>query len=403
MPEPIPFPAPTRLAARSAVVVGGGIGGLACAIALRRAGLTVQIIERARKLREVGAGLQLTPNATRILRDMGLMPRLEEVAVAPRALDVRSGRSGSTLARAEYGPATTRFGAPFMVVHRADLQKILADTAEAEGCAIALDSELTSLEPSARSVRAVVRQGQNLFAHGADILIGADGVRSTVRNHLYAGYDGRKGPPAGPVFAQRVAYRTTINAPDNYPPEVRLYLGPNAHLVAYPVKGGNTLNIVAIVKETKPVGRWNAPGNSLDVLRPFANWAPEVLKLLESAPHFLCWGLYDIAPLPRWSFGRMTLLGDAAHAMLPFLAQGAAQSIEDAAELARALQHNSDAEAALHAYEAARRARTARIQTDARRNGSIYHFSGPARIARDLVIRRTGQGLLDRYDWIYSA
>ncbi|MGE4373189.1 MAG: FAD-dependent monooxygenase [Xanthobacter sp.] len=400
MPDLISFPAPARLAARSAVIVGGGIGGLACAIALRQAGLTVQVVERAHKLREVGAGLQLTPNATRILRDMGLLARLEEVAVSPRALDVRSGRNGATLARADYASAAARFDAPFMVVHRADLQKLLADAAEAEGCAIALDSELASLEPSARNVRAVVRQGQDLITHGADILIGADGVRSTVRSHLYAG---RKGPPAGPVFARRVAYRTTINAPDDYPPEVRLYLGPNAHLVAYPVKGGETLNIVAIVKETHPVGRWNAPGNSGDVHRAFSNWAPEVRKLLESAPHFLCWGLYDIAPLPQWSFGRMTLLGDAAHAMLPFLAQGAAQSIEDAAALARALQQNSDAEAALHAYEVARRTRTARIQTGARRNGVIYHLSGPPRLARDLVIRRTGQGLLDRYDWIYKA
>lgn len=395
MPDPIPFRAKPKMAARSAVIVGGGIGGLTCALALRRAGLAVQVVERAKKLREVGAGLQLTPNATRIIGELGLLDRLREVAVAPLALDVRDGRSGARLTRAEYAPATTRFGAPFLVVHRADLQNLLAEAAQEAGCVIALGADLTSVEPAFGSVRAVVNQGGDLIAHGADILVGADGVRSAVRAHL--------GAMAAPVFANRVAYRATINLPDGYPPEVRLYLGHNAHLVCYPVKGGTTLNLVAIVKETQPVARWNAPGESAAVHEAFAGWAPEVRQLLKSAPHFLCWGLYDIDPLPRWGSGRVTLLGDAAHAMLPFLAQGAAQAIEDSAVLARMITTHTDAGAALRAYEAERRGRTARIQREARRNGIIYHLSGPPRFARDLVIRRQGNALLERYDWLYGV
>jgi len=395
MSDPIPFRPKPKRAARSAVIVGGGIGGLACALALSRAGLAVQVVEQARKLREVGAGLQLTPNATRILRDLGVLERLEAAAVAPLALDVRDGRTGKTLTRAEYSPAASRYGAPFLVVHRADLQNLLAEAAAESGCSIALGAELASVEPAFGGVRAVVKQGENLIAHGADILVGADGVRSVVRAHL--------GASAPPVFARRVAYRATVNVPDDYPSEVRLYLGRDAHLVAYPVKGGATLNLVAIVKQVTPVARWNAPGESAAVHAAFAGWAPEVRKLLESAPHFLCWGLYDIDPLPRWSTGRVTLLGDAAHAMLPFLAQGAAQAIEDAAALTSAIGAHSDAGTALKAYEAARRERTARIQREARRNGMIYHLSGAPRVARDLVLRRQGPALLDRYGWIYGA
>lgn len=395
MADPIPFRPRPRTAARSAVIVGAGIGGLACALALRRAGLTVQVVEQARKLKEVGAGLQLTPNATRVLRDFGLLPRLEQVAVTPRSLDVRSGSSGKTITRAHYGPAATRYGAPFLVVHRADLQNLLAEAAQEAGVLIALGADLTAVEPAFGGVRAVVKQGGNLFAHGADILVGADGVRSAVREHL--------GVARPPVFARRLAFRATVPVPPRHPPDVRLYLGRDAHLVAYPVKGGATLNLVAIVRQDEPVARWSAPGDSAAVHAAFAEWAPDVRDLLKSASHFLCWGLYDIDPLPRWSSGRVTLLGDAAHAMLPFLAQGAAQAIEDAAALARAIVRETDAASALRAYEAERMGRTARIQSEARRNGMVYHLSGAPRIARDLVLRRQGAGLLDRYGWIYGA
>lgn len=392
----IPFRQRSAIAARSAVIVGGGIGGLAAALALRQAGVAVQILEQARKLKEVGAGLQLSPNATRILRDLGVLAEVENVAVAPRALEVRDGRSGSVLARAEYGPATQRYGAPFLVVHRAELQNVLAQAAEAAGCAVALGVDLRAIEAEPGRVRAVVSHQGQLVAHGADILIGADGVRSAVRSHL--------GLASPPVFARRVAYRATVDMPDGWPTEVRLYLSRDAHVVIYPVSSGKMLNVVAIVKETRPVARWSAPGDSAVIHEAFKPWTPEVRDVLSRASHFLCWGLYDINPLPRWGAGRVTLLGDAAHAMLPFLAQGAAQAIEDAAALASALAQEKEAEGALRTYEAERQMRTARIQGAARRNGLIYHLAGPPRIARDLVLRRTGgDALLSRYGWIYEG
>ncbi|MEP9380292.1 FAD-dependent monooxygenase [Aquabacter sp. CN5-332] len=386
---------PKHGVASSAVIVGGGIGGLACAVALRRAGLSVSIVEQAPAFEEVGAGLQLSPNATRVLRDLGVLPTLEENAIAPEALEIRDGHSGRIIASCPYGPAAVRLGAPFLVAHRADLHRVLAEAARALDCTFEMGARLEGMEASDGVAVAVANRDGEALPIQADILIGADGVRSTVRAQL--------GGSAAPVFAGRVAYRATIPAIAEGRPAVRLYLGPEAHLVTYPVRGGATVNIVAVVKADRPVTRWSEPGEASAVHAAFAMWAEEVQALLAGAPEFRCWGLYDLDPLPRWGAGRATLLGDAAHAMLPFLAQGAAQAIEDAAALAAALAQGPSAEAALRAYEAARRPRTARIQREARTSGAIYHLSGPARLARDAFIGLTGNRLLERYEWLYGG
>lgn len=385
-------PAP---AASSAVVAGGGIGGLACAVALRRAGLDVTVLEQASAFEEVGAGLQLTPNATRILRTMGLLPALEAVAVAPEALEIRDGISGRIIASAPYAPATEKYGAPFLVAHRADLLRVLAQGAEALGTRFELSASVEGVEVSEDvAVALATRDGEPLLVKG-DILVGADGVRSVVRAQL--------GGSAAPVFAGRLAYRATCPAEPVPHPVVRLYLGADAHLVTYPVRGGATTNIVAVVKMDRPVTRWSEPGDASTVHAAFAGWCREVRDLLAAADAYRCWGLYDLDPMPRWGTGRATLLGDAAHAMLPFLAQGAAQAIEDADVLARCLMEADSAEPALRAYETARRPRTSRIQREARTSGGIYHLAGPARMARDAVISLTGSRLLDRYGWLYSG
>lgn len=385
-------PAP---AASSAVIAGGGIGGLACAVALRRAGLDVTVLEQAPAFEEVGAGLQLTPNATRILRAMGLLPALEAVAVAPEALEVRDGASGRIIASAPYAPATEKYGAPFLVAHRADLLRVLAQGAQDLGTRFELSASVEGVEVSdAVAVALATRDGEPLLVKG-DILVGADGVRSVVRAQL--------GGSAAPVFAGRLAYRATCPAEPAPHPVVRLYLGADAHLVTYPVRGGVTTNIVAVVKIDRPVTRWSEPGDASTVHAAFAGWCREVRDLLAAADSYRCWGLYDLEPMPRWGTGRATLLGDAAHAMLPFLAQGAAQAIEDADVLARCLVEADSAEPALRAYEMARRPRTSRIQREARTSGGIYHLAGPARMARDAVISLTGNRLLDRYGWLYSG
>ncbi|TDU01128.1 MULTISPECIES: FAD-dependent monooxygenase [Azorhizobium] len=379
----------------SALIVGAGIGGLACGIALRRAGLAVRMVEQADELAEVGAGLQLTPNATRHLRDFGVLDALETVAVKPRALEVRDGQTFGLLARCDYAPAVAKYGAPFLVLHRADLQKALADGAKAAGCDILLGARLQSLDTHGDNLRAVAEQEAGLIAETADIVIGADGVRSLVREHLQVG--------VRPSFARRVAYRATIPVRADTPPDVRLFLGPDAHLVTYPIRAGAAVNVVAIVRQDRPVNRWSEPGDASTVHEAFSQWAPEVRSLLLDASSFLCWGLYDVDPLPRWGAGRTTLLGDAAHAMLPFLAQGAAQAIEDAATLGSVLGAGGPVEPALRRYEALRQARAARVQRGARRNAVIYHLKGPARFARDLALRATGGSLLSRYDWLYGG
>lgn len=376
-------------------MVGGGIGGLAAAIALRRTGLAVSVLEQAPAFEEVGAGLQLSPNATRVLRSLGVLPALEAVAVAPEALEIRDGQSGRPIASCPYGPATARYGAPFLVAHRADLLRVLAQAADAAGCRFELGARIEGVEISdAAAVAVASREGQALVVEG-DLLVGADGVRSVVRAQL--------GGSAAPVFAGRLAYRATVPARATSHPAVRLYLGPDAHLVTYPVRGGESVNIVAVVKTDRPVARWSEPGDASSVHAAFSGWADDVRALLAGVTEFRCWGLYDLDPLPRWGAGRATLLGDAAHAMLPFLAQGAAQAIEDAGALAQALTSGASVDAALRGYETARRPRTARIQREARTSGVIYHLSGPARLARDAFIGLTGNHLLERYDWLYGA
>ena len=388
-------PMSAQAAARDALVVGAGIGGLTCGLALRRAGLDVSILEQAPALEEVGAGLQLTPNATRVLRDLGVLDPIVDVGVLPVALEVLEGRTGRPIARCDYGPATARYGAPFLVIHRADLHAALAKAAQEAGSQVILGARLEGVEADNGKVAAIASRSGEPLPLEADILVGADGIRSTVRAQL--------GHSATPVFAARLAYRATIPLPHEGEPVVRLYLAPDAHLVTYPVRGGNATNVVAVVKEDRPVARWSEPGDTSTVHAAFAGWADEVRALLARAPDYRCWGLYDIDPLPRWGSGRSTLLGDAAHGMLPFLAQGAAQAIEDAWALSLALQEHSEAEQALRAYETARRPRTARIQREARANGMVYHLAGPAAFARDAVLRLTGSHLIDRYDWIYSA
>ncbi|TCT05546.1 FAD-dependent monooxygenase [Aquabacter spiritensis] len=375
--------------------MGGGIGGLACAIALRRAGLEVCVLEQAAEFGEIGAGLQLSPNATRILQDLGVLDQVADHAVAPDALEIKDGHSGRLIAACPYRPAAERLGAPFLVAHRADLHHVLAEAARALGCRLELGARLEGVEASEGTAIAVANRHGEALPVEADILIGADGVRSTVRAQL--------GGSAAPVFAGRIAYRATVTGTAPGAPAVRLYLGPDAHLVTYPMRGGGMTNLVAVARAEDGHADWDMAADAGAAHRAFAHWAPEVRELIAAAEHLTSWSLFDLDPLPRWGAGRATLLGDAAHAMLPFLAQGAAQAIEDAAALAAALRSAPTAQAALRAYEASRRPRTARIQREARTSGAIYHLSGPARIARDAFIGLTGTRLLERYDWLYGA
>jgi salicylate hydroxylase len=389
-------------APRRIVVAGAGIGGLTAALALAVRGHGVTVVEQSARLEEAGAGLQLSPNASRVLVELGLGEALRSVVVAPEALEVRAAGSGRRVVRMPLGPvAELRYGAPYWMLHRADLQAALVSAAQANPqITLAAGGKVEGFAARHDGVTVRSQRGSEPVAYEADALIGADGLWSTIRNRL--------GNAATPQFRRRTAWRSLVPAADApaalRDPIVRLWLGPEAHLVHYPVCGGRAINIVAIASDSREQPGWSGEGSAQELMQRFppSHWCREARALLELPATWSTWRLYDMPPLARWGEGPVTLLGDAAHPMLPFLAQGAALAIEDAAVLADALAQSPDVPSALRAYEHARRARVARVQAAARRNGTVYHLAGVAALVRDLGMRIIGgDGLLRRYDWIY--
>jgi salicylate hydroxylase len=388
------------------IIAGAGIGGLAAAIALARAGFEVTVLERAAEIAEVGAGIQLTPNATAALARLGLLDRIAAVAVEPRSLAIRHGRSGREIVRLPLGTAARRrFRWPWLVIHRADLIAALAKVAaETPGVALSLGTAVEAFAPRADGVAVTVSAGEARSEQQAAALIGADGLWSMVRRGA--------GDTRAPVASGRTAWRATIPA-EALPAELAgldtgLWLGPDAHLVHYPIRRGSACNIVAIIRDSGAGDRGATAGSAGDpetLRRHFQRWAGPAQALIAQPAAWLTWPLFDRPPLARWGSGAQTLIGDAAHPMLPFLAQGAAMAFEDAAALAEAMAaRRGDIPAALRAFEASRRPRTARAQREARLNGLIYHLAGPAALARDMVLQSRGTaGLFDRYRWLYGG
>ena len=387
---------------RTIIVAGAGIGGLTAALALIRAGFRVVVLEQAERLEETGAGIQLSPNATGILFNLGAGDHLKQRAVAPEAIRVMRAKTAREIVRIPLGRAAElRYGAPYWVIHRADLQAGLIEALETTSdFVLRLGS---TVEDYAVHAHGITVQARGAFAssdeHGI-ALIGADGLWSTLR--------GKLGDRAAPRFRNRTAWRALVPA-DRVSPQAReaataLWLGPDAHLVHYPVKGGEMINLVAIVSDDRRVKGWSADGRRADLLARFSGWHKDARALIAAPPTWQRWSLYD-RPLPHpWGVGPVTLLGDAAHPMLPFLAQGGAMAIEDAAVLAGCLAHHSeDPAVGLRLYEGLRRRRAGRAQRHARRNGRVYHLKGPAAFARDLALKvMGGNRLLRRYDWLYD-
>ncbi len=401
------------------IIAGAGIGGLTAAQAIAGSGFRVLLFEEAGRLSDIGAGLQLSPNATRILIGLGLAPRLEPHVVAPREICIRAA-GGARLACIPLGEfAAARYGAPYWVIHRADLQTALAEAVRANpDITLTLDAELDSFTANAEGVTAHVVVGRTSIAAddatSLDIrgtaLVGADGLSSTVRDRLMPRSRARRASDA-PRYANRTACRATVPdaaVPAQFrAPAVHLWLGRNAHLVHYPIKGGTAINIVAITHDRRDRPGWSAEDSAPDqVLAHFppTDWCAEARTVLRAPDLWLRWPLFDRRPAARWGRGPVTLLGDAAHPSLPFLAQGAAMAIEDAAVLANCLKMTPEApEQALRRYEDQRRPRTARVQRTARRNGRIYHFGGLAAAVRNHMLRRLdGERLLARFDWLYD-
>jgi salicylate hydroxylase len=395
-------------ATRTVIVVGAGIGGLTASLALAGQGFRVVILEKTERLEEIGAGLQLSPNASRVLVELGLQPRLAARAVTPDAISLMSARSGGEVARLPLGEAAAfRAGAPYWVVHRADLQAALqAHVNENPDIELRLGCQFDDVVSHAKGLTVVQRSGVTRQQELALALVGADGIWSAVRHHLF--------PQVQPRFSGLIAWRGTLEAtqlPREYTSRrVQLWMGPNAHLVAYPISGGRQVNVVAVVPGTWNSPGWSAPADANELKNVFAPawWPGPARMMIGAVDGWRKFALFTVPEGGEWTDGAIALLGDAVHAMLPFAAQGAAMAIEDAAVLAKCLGETRNEggpaiAAAMQRYAWLRRSRVARVQHTARRNGTIYHLSGPMALARDLAIKAIGPNrLLARQDWIYD-
>lgn len=383
---------------RTILIAGAGIGGLAAANVLARAGFRPVVIERAPSIHEFGAGIQLTPNATASLNSIGALELVREQAVEAVELVVGCGDTGRLLARSPIRTTARRFGSPWLLTLRADLQNSLyAMARENVDIVFEFGANIIELASHARGVTALAYRHGNTEEHLGIGMVGADGLWSKVREHLH-GDD-------PPQFLGYAAWRALIPAgkvPAEFAePNVHIWLSEGAHLVHYPVAKGRQINVVAVFRDDWTSEDWNAPAHIEKMPKPPAGWADSPRKILEATHEYRRWALADRPRLDKWGMGRVTLLGDAAHPMLPFIAQGAGAALEDAESLGRHVKRNTEIEAAFRSYERERQHRTARMQRAARFSGRMYHAGGLLRRLRDFRLGWTGDRLLDGNAWIY--
>jgi salicylate hydroxylase len=387
---------------RTILIAGAGIAGLVAALALAKKGFRAVVFEQSSKLEPIGAGIQLSPNAMHVLSELGLGDALKPYAVFPESIRIRKASSGSDIIRIPLGLyAQQRYGAPYWMIHRGDLQTVLLDAARANpDIALRLGAKVQDYAVHANGVTAQIRLGATASEERCVGLIGADGLWSTIRERL-----GYTDPPH---FRRRTAWRAVARAEvvseEMRQPTINLWLGRHAHLVHYPIRAGTALNIVAILRDNAPKTGWNNSGSRDEILSIFHKWAVPARNIVAAPESWTTWTLYDRPRLRRWGNGPITMIGDAAHPMLPFLAQGAAMAIEDAAVLAECLSNSPDDPAsAMRRYESLRNDRTTRAQKAAARNGTRYQASGVEAAMRNVTLRMLGgEGLLKRYDWLYG-
>ena len=386
------------MAQKPVIFAGGGIAGLSAALGLARIGRDAIVLEQASAPETLGAGLQLGPNAVRALKWLGAWDEIAPKAYSPPALVIRDGVNGKVLQRVTYGADfEKRFGEPYCVIHRADLAGALALVAAGSatidlryGCRLAAYTE---------SAGGVIAIAQGAKISGA-ALIGADGVHSPIRANLLADGPARIWP--------RSHYRALVQAsalPAGIENDcVGLWLKPGAHVVHYPVRDGSLINVVAAVDgEPAPANGWAAAASPAEMVATFSGSTALLCDVIAASTAWSRWPALDRPPVRIWSKGRVALIGDAAHASLPYLAQGAAMAIEDAVALAGAIANEPDIPVALAAYAAQRTERTARLATASAQLASIYHATGPVRVARNTAMSLLPAArFLDRLAWIYA-
>jgi len=399
------------------LVAGGGIGGLAAAFALAREGVPVTLLEQAQAFGEVGAGLQLGPNAVRVLDDWGLSPALHACAAFPDEVRARDAHSGRRLGRLRLGPVIrARYGKPYATVHRVDLHALLLEAVRAQpGVQLRLGERVAAYEEHADGIRLVLESEETL--HG-QALIGCDGLWSRVRNQMLG---------AVPVRASgHLAYRGLVPS-DELPaalakPVVTAWLGPRMHVVHYPVRSGEYFNVVAVVEGVLGHGHggevgsdpqsWTHQAHAHDLRRALGTACDDLVHMIEAVHDWKLWPLNDRPPVSgpgEHARGRVALLGDAAHPLRPYLAQGAAMAIEDAWTIGRltgrqrAASHDPIGwQRVFEAYAHTRWARNARVQDRSARNGTIFHADGLLRLGRDAAMALLGERLMDN-PWLYSG
>lgn len=385
------------------LIAGGGIGGLAAAVACAQRGQQVQLCERTAQFSEVGAGIQLGPNVTRILQAWGLGQALAQVAAFPTRLQARDAQSGQVLGSLPLAErAQARYGAPYATVHRADLQALLERAALAAGADLRLGQGVQAWHDTAEGLQVQTAAGETL---AADALVCADGVWSSLRQQLW---------PDGPArFTGHLAYRAMVAQAD-LPSHLRsdqitVWLGPRLHVVHYPVRSGQWLNLVAIVHGERPpqAQDWSGAEQTPNLMRAMGAVGPDLQQRLASVAQWQQWALHDRPPMASardMAQSRVALLGDAAHPMRPYLAQGAGMAIEDAQVLAHSLQAvaGPSAALALQAYAQQRWQRNARVQARAIRNGRTFHATGAVAWARNLALRLMDRQLMD-VPWLYGG
>ena len=385
---------------RPYIVAGGGIGGLVTAYALARQGFPVRVLEQSPEFREVGAGIQLGPNIFRALERIALKDAVLADAHIPTGMEMRDALTGKLITKMPLGDtALKRFKQPYAVTHRADIHGVFLRACQG--------SNLVTLENS-RHVEGYEDHGDHIsvtLAGGERVegraLIGCDGMWSQIRERIVG--DGK------PRVSGHIAYRAVLKRAevpsDLWRPDVVLWAGPRTHFVHYPLRRGELYNLVAVFHSDHYEEGWNAEGSKELLWKHFAGQRPEVLRMLERIETWRMWVLCDREPVKTWTKGRVALLGDAAHPMLQYLAQGACMATEDAVVLAEALAASpQDIPGALHAYQQARYLRTARVQVMARVYGEFYHARGPTAELRDQML--SSRSVEDSYNgmaWLYEG